>query len=328
MRQFGPAILSAATIAIVLNTTPATSKSMPRIGPAYLGPVATEANYSYTTFDVPGAAATRPMAINDKDDIVGSFYREGQNYAFAYIDGKLSEILSPIESCGIDLRSIDDSGCALGDLYGSDFIQPFLYDSRAILPLKISIQGTSVSLDNLDQVAGHTSLSRRDLLDFVSRRGGTIGDGRIRKLNGIVESYSCAGTWCAPVLPLSSFVVNRSGDVAGNDYWQNGFTTVGGITGPPAPKLGGISTANDFNDSRTVVGMIILASRPNGEGGYIASAGELFWLDPPQSQSFPLPWVDPNAPWTDCNGINNSNVVVGDYRGADGSIHGFVATPN
>lgn len=290
--------IGAATCALILTAAPALAQ--------------TDATYTFTTVDYPGAAVTRLIGINDHFEMVGHYIMPGGVRHAMLV--KLGTFI-PLDPDGVlgaqpsAATQINNRGEITG--WYSDAAGRHGYVLRGDVLTTIDYPGSSFT-----QVNG------------VSDRGVVFG--HFRDAAGIFHGFVLSGESFEQVdvpgaLDTLPYYINARGETVGE--WDpdpkvigHGFllTKDGEWVSFDAPAAAANSSAAiGINDRRQILGFDI---QPGGlVRGWIVNAekvstDEYVFFYPPGVSGFP-------------ETINNSGVVVGYY--SDGtSVHGFVAMPH
>jgi probable HAF family extracellular repeat protein len=256
------------------------------------GMATAQSNYSYTLLDVPGSVNTLPHGINDAGEVVGLYGdpNSDRGHGFLYSGGTYTTLVPP-GSYFSDASGINDAGQIVG-LYNvsqTGFSKGFLLTSGTYSD--IVPPGASFNI----QATGINNAGQ-----IVGYYGQTGSPHAFLFDNGSYTSLDQPGSTDTDVL-----AINNAGQILGESS-RGQFLLTGG-TYTPLNLLGG---ATGFNDVGQIVGLY-----QDGVHGFLLSDGVYTLL------------AVPGAEATRPVGINNSGQIVGNYIGADGHIHGFLATP-
>jgi hypothetical protein len=278
-------------------------------------PGLTQAQYTFTTIDVPKATATLANG-NSTNAIVGQFDdADGNTHGFVLNKGNFTTIDVPNAlDPGVFATSVNGIN-APGRLVGTYFVGStnhafFENDGNFIKldPANVRSQGGFINAK--DQVVG----TYRDSNQY---RHGFIW------LNGNFTTFNVPGD----VSPLGTvaFGINDIGDVVGNyvavsDGNRHGFlrSSNGAVfTTLDAPGAV-ITTAEGINNARTIVGAYFDA---NGTlHGFVRNNGFYTTVD--------VPGPGGAAQQTEINSINAKGEIVGFYFDSNGVEHGFLGVPH
>jgi len=261
-----------------------------------------QAQYDFTTFDVPGASSTQANGINDAGQIVGWYTGAGGNRGFLLdIDGSYTTFDVP-DATQTSANGITNSGQNVGvDLDAGSADHGFLLDidgSYTTLDVPGATRGTyAEGINNAGQIVGvYQSDTYHSFL---------LSDGQYTLLDDV-------GDW------TSAFGINNAGQIAGTAWIKIGGIYAHGFLrdtdGSYITFRVALEThASGINDADNIVGS---AQSAVATFGFLRSSdGSYTRLDVP------------GATATYAAGINNASQIVGFYRDAAGTHHGFLATP-
>ena len=114
-----------------------------------------QAQYDFTTFDVPGASSTQANGINDAGQIVGWYTGAGGNRGFLLdIDGSYTTLDVPGATRGTYAEGINNAGQIVG-VYQSDTYHSFLLsDGQYTLLDDVGDWTSAFGINNAGQIAG------------------------------------------------------------------------------------------------------------------------------------------------------------------------------
>jgi hypothetical protein len=261
---------------------------------------ASATTYSYTIFRNSGASSTVPRGVNESGVIAGTDIIGGNNQVFVKDGATVTQFLPPAASFAI-ARGISDSGVVVGNYNGTqgfaDFGGVFTFQN-----FPGAVWTRSTGANNSGEIVG-----------FYRNSGGNTSGFSL--IGGAYSTISVPGS----IYTLASDV-NNSGEIVG--YYNNadgvghGFTETGGvfttidIAGASYTGVLGVDGNGDLAG--------FYADALGVEHPFIDVGGVITKLNVPGSSST----------GTDAVGITNSGVVVGYVGLSDGSISGFIATPD
>ncbi len=284
--------------------------------------------YSFQSLDVPSAASTWPIGINNSGQVAGYYddnadYNANRTHGFVYSRGTFTT-LDPPGATYTMVTSINNSGQVVGHYSDDNKGHGFVYDDGAFTTLDVPggipnyTRNTSLSsINDSGQVVG-------DYYDIPNDPPGT----RLILRHGFMYSN---GAFIMLEVPGSSSTsptsINASGQVAGSYYaggsdgyahshgfvYSNGTFTTLDVAGATHTNAGNI------NASGQVIGTYVL-DNPLGSNvyyGFVYSKGTFTTLDAVGATSTSLPY------FTSPQGINTSGQVVGQYL-SSAEFHGFL----
>jgi uncharacterized membrane protein len=255
-------------------------------------------DFTFTTFDIPGAISIEPAAINDAGQIVGSYMTSANSifHGFLYDGSAFTTIDVPplqpgLPAGGTMLSGINNAGQIVGTLFEtSPFQNPhaFELDSRGVTFLDLSgHDGVAYSINNKGQIVGY----------FYDDIG----------IHGFLDTNGAITTIDIPGLSITrARAINDLGQIVLNGDTYNGFLDTNGVFSEIHFPGARDTYLSCINDAGQIVGL---------------SSGV---LDPVGGFT---PIVVPGAQTTIPSGINNVGQIVGRFIDSSGSAHGFVATP-
>jgi probable HAF family extracellular repeat protein len=273
-------------------------------------PGLTQAQYSFTTFDVPNATATAVNG-NSTNAIAGEFDDAKGAHGFVLRNGVFTTIdvpdaLDPGVS-GTFVNGINAPGLLVGTYSVGSTFHAFFYNN-----------GNFIKLDpaNVRSQGG-----------FINAKGQVVGtyrdSGQYRHgfiwLNGNFTTFNVPGD----AIPLGTvaFGINDIGDVVGNyvsasDGNRHGFLRRSNGVFTTFDVRGAVVTnAEGINNAGTIVGSYI--DEKDLFHGFVLKNG-----------IFTNPVDAPNSSGdTEINSINAKGQIVGLYFDSDGVEHGFIGTP-
>lgn len=210
--------------------------------PAWAGPM----SYVFATLDVPGATSIAAQGINDKGQIVGTFFSQTDgNQGFIYSAGTFTPIIVP--GVTTDAYSINNAGVVVGT--------NFIYENG-----------------NLSTFGAPGNFS---LLTGINNEGQIVGE-----TNGIPYLYS-GGTSTQLNAFSQALGINDAGQIVGWTGHSLGLLDTGGVlTTFQVP--GGVGTvAYDINDHGVIVGDYYDCLSGCPERGFVLSNGVFTTVDAP-----------------------------------------------
>lgn len=305
-----------------------------------LAPICAASSYTFEAFDVSGAAATFPAGINTAGEIVGCVTVALVQRGFKRLTNGTIEFIDYPGAPSTCAAGINDSGTIVGEtlLPSTADYRGFVRTSGGTYSNFTISTGNSLAVPSINTsgvVAGAYAPSRTTFQDQVFTRQSN-GD-----LNTL--SISCGG---GSVISAEANGINDSGQVSGNalcdgaSTWQafirnnDGSTTLFVKTCTGTDKDGNIiqiptaTSVARLNNPGQVVGSfqalnvsieVACGGIPGSGHGFVRNAdGSFVQLDYPGAN------VRGTAPVA----INDAGVIVGTVSYADGSQHGFIATPS
>jgi probable HAF family extracellular repeat protein len=255
---------------------------------------------SYRVVDYPGASATFANDINGAGQVVGT-YRDASGLAHGYIleNGTYSSLDFP-GSLETFANGINDQG----EIVGWNGTASSLYSAGVFTTFNVpgAIRTIALGVNNLGDIVG----------GFID----ASGDHGFLYTGGAFMTIDVPGA-----VSTGAYGINDAGTIVGNaPFVANGFVLMNGTVDPipPVPGSLGILSAGDINNSGHVVGSYGYESG----GGFLANTGA-YLLRNGGFDSVPIP----GSPFIRANGLNDIDVVVGDFSDASGRTHGFVTTP-
>jgi uncharacterized membrane protein len=253
---------------------------------------------TWVTVDVPGAKRTFPMGINGGGDVVGAYVMEGGGvHGFLFRSNRFTTIDVPNAKSTYAV-GINDSGQISGWYVTSDLHNHgFLLDGGGFTFLDVPGASDTVAqgINNAGAIAGFYESGGTKGFKWSTGRFATIdAPGALATtLTGIDNLHHLVGILQDFDHKDHSFILNGEGNFRTLPFKQAVF---------------------GINDHRTMVGSGV----KNG-----LSYGFRYSLL--QNRFVKIQF--PNATETECFGINNSGIIVGDYTLASPKVHGFIRTP-
>ena len=280
-------------------------------------------NYSFLTVDVPGAASTSAMGINDRGQVVGSYMDPaGRTHGFVETGGHFTTIDVP-GAGNTEITAINNLGQFVGDFTDASgshgFLDSFGHISTIDMP---GADGTYLGgINDLGQIVGGADMpggSIREVAFLDS--GGSFSTLHVPGYQNTAAAPPIGGTymWASGINDGGQITVdvhNAPGSFSGAAYIDSNGT-FSKIAPPDAngpPSVGGI------NDSGVTAGGYAITP-PAGtlavpQVGYADSNGTFTPLAPFGSNA------------AQAAGIDDLGRVVGNYTDSLGHTHGFLATP-
>jgi len=298
------ALLSVLVPAVFLagcGTDTILSPTTPSIAPSLKPGV--DGNFTYTTFDVPGATLTAAQGINPRGDIVGFADVGGQRHGFLLRDGEFTTIDFP-GAFGTDARGISPDGDIVGgySLPGEPAVNIHGY--------RLTKHGEFERVD----YPGHTNTIPQRILPDGTILGCRHDENTMSTMRGIVIARS--GSWELE----QSATMNNGATPSGRlivGLWTSmqgrgeGYVVEDGVFTPFIVPGSTFTAAWDVNPASEIVGVYRDAS--GLVHGFLRRGDDYATLDVP------------GATATRAFGINPRGDVVGNFT-AGGSTHAFLAT--
>jgi hypothetical protein len=264
-----------------------------------------------TTFDYPAAGnSTVPQKINDRGDIVGSYFPPiPPPFSRGFIrfrDGSFSQpIVEPNDAVGFtEGRGINNSGTVCGDYFGSDGnIHGFFLSGGTFTEYDVpgAVNTDVLGINDAGDFAGDFSDSNGIFHAFIN-------------IGGTITSFSVPGA-----ILTAAFEINNSKQLVVG-YYIDGpgilhgyYRDANGVLHFPIDPPGSVGTVLfGLNDKNWVVGRYADSSD--------VTHG-LFFVPPNNFVTFDYP----GSTFTSLNGINAQGLICGRYTDASGIAHGFMA---
>ena len=252
--------------------------------------------FGFTQIDFPGASSTFVNSINNAGQIVGT-YRDSADLAhgFLFSGGVFTQLDFP-GSPETFANGINNAGA----IVGWNGLASYVYAAGSFTTFNIfgSIRTIAGGVnDHGDIVGGY--------IDSSNASRGFLYQG------GVFSSIDVPGA-----IGTTAYGVNNSLEIVGQaPFVANGFLLIGGTISPipDVPGSLGSPTASGINNLGHIVGQVGYVT---GGGGYILRNGVFD------------PVVFPGSTFFRPNGLNDFDVIVGDFLDASGQVHGFLATPS
>lgn len=268
------------------------------------------APYKYVAIDVPGSRLTSAMGINDAGDVVGTFAHTQLPGQFSFSDafllrhGELTTIEfphAPGEKPDTTEAAwdINNAGTVVGVIrQGHGMLEGFKYDNGnfdIISSPEFEVHG-AFGINDHGTIVGNFFFPRESLSGTYFLR------------QGVFTRFSVPGATDTRV-----YGINNAEEVVGQyvdaQAVRRSFFSRGALI-EDITRNGEEVLAYDLNDRGEVVGTI---STEEGQRGFVLRHGKYKLIH------------FPGATATQAFGINNHGVIVGEYRDASGTTHGFKA---
>jgi probable HAF family extracellular repeat protein len=251
--------------------------------------------FGFKQIDYPGASSTFVNSINNAGQVVGT-YRDSADLAhgFLFSGGVFTQLDFP-GSPETFANGINNAGAIVG--WNGSASYEYAGGLFTTFNVPGSIRTIAIGLnDHGDVVGGY--------IDSSNAGHGFLYQG------GVFSSIDVPGA-----VDTAAYGVNNSLEIVGQaSPVANGFLLVGGTISPIPDVPGSLGTlsASRINNLGHIIGQYSYAT---GEGGYILRNGDFDSV------------VFPGSTFVRPNGLNDFDVIVGDFIDASGQVHGFLATP-
>jgi hypothetical protein len=306
---------------------------------------ASNTSYKIQQINPTGATITYAIALNKNDVVVGNYTDSGgvvHGYAFAA--NKYHVLNFPKADNFTRANGINDSNLIVGDFYGTDnFYHGFTFSKGKYTQYDVNKGVVSTSIFGVNNAG-----------DFVGAAGYNGPNQGFVNIGGTVTEFYGSGTDNTYALGINNNdeVVGQFFDSSNNSHCfdRSSTGTITEIVYPGAVQTActsindsgvivgwyenssnqfysftdnaGVFTSLDFisidgiNNAGTMVGYYLGPGAPGGEAyGYLAS--------PHAMKSFSTITI-PKSQSTSIIGVNNSNVLVGQYTNGSGQTHGMM----
>jgi probable HAF family extracellular repeat protein len=272
-------------------------------------PGLTQAQYSFTTIDVPNSTATAVNG-NSPNAIAGQFDdSDGNTHGFVLNNGSFATIDVPGAGLTI-INGINAPGQLVGTYVAGGMVHSFFDNNGSFITLDppgaARTQGGSINAKG--QVVG-------TYRDRTQARHGFFWR------NGTFTTFNVPGN--DPVLGTVAMGINDVGAVVGNyvdakDGKRKGFlrTSNGSFATIDVPGAA-ITIGEGINNPGTIVGVYV--TNGNNLHGFVLNNGAFMTVDVPDQSG--------NAQQTEINSINAKGEIVGYYLDSSGVQHGFLGVP-
>jgi probable HAF family extracellular repeat protein len=251
---------------------------------------------------VPGSSDTRVGGINNAGQIAGSYFDASGLYGFLLSGGRNTAFAPPgaIDTFG---NAINSAGQIVGT-YQTVFGGPtagFLLSggsyNRLVVPGSTETYG--LGINDSGQIVG------------IYQNGGPHDPSHGFLLSG--GNYTTINGPPGSVLSSGAYAINNAGQILVESSLGSFLLSGGAYTPISVPRISGLSPTG-INDADKIVGFYSDPSLGKTVG-FLLSDGVLTTLDIPGSVS------------VGATDINDAGQIVGTYTLADGTYHGFLATP-
>jgi len=252
--------------------------------------------FGFTQIDFPGASNTFVTSINNAGQIVGT-YRDSADLAhgFLFSGGVFTQFDFPgsPETFANGINNV-------GAIVGWNGLSAYKYEAGSFTTFNVagSIRTIAVGLNDLGDIVG-------SYIDTSNAGHGFLYQG------GVFSTIDVPGA-----IDTAAYGVNNSLEIVGQaPFVANGFLLIGGTTSPipDVPGSFGTLSASGINNLGHIIGQYGYVS---GQAGYILRNGVFDSV------------VVPGSTFVRPNGLNDFDVIVGDFSDASGQTHGFLATPS
>jgi len=264
-----------------------------------------KAGYSYEIFDMPGAANTYVLGMNDRGDVVGSFIMPGSNvahgfsrvggiYRFESIQGATEGVVADIDNAGRIVGNCPETICIAGG-----YVRSPTGDVQ-LLPRPDSDAWEPMSVNEQLQITGG--------IRILGVSSGFVWTGTNWTLLNFPGAY---GTTVRDINASGTSVGDYATTTGGAAIWGGFIHDVSGFTDLRYP--GATETRTwDINDSGEVVGVAVSSVATTG---YVRHANGSYETLSVPGASYVLP-----------EDINNRGQIAGYFWDGVAS-RGFIATP-
>ena len=262
------------------------------------------AQVTFTTINVPGAAATVVLGINSAGEMVGGYYQAQYLWHGFKLSGTTLTYFDYPGAQWTIPTGINNEGLIVGD-YSPDSISVhgFTYDGQIFTSIQHGSDSiTNVSgINNAGQIYGGTG-------NPEAKAGFVLTNGRFSLIEPPgKQNYTYAYVDGVGVGNIVGTIVLVTSDYAGFRYSGGKFTQL---------NYPGAASTYVFGENGRGIAVGGYSSVHYGpESGFVTKSGKFAVLN------------YPNATWTECDGINDSGQIVGLYIDAKGVTHGYVTSP-
>jgi probable HAF family extracellular repeat protein len=253
-------------------------------------------SYAYTAIDVPGAFYTFAAGINNAGQIVGEYIDDRGTHGFMLTEGRFTTLDAPGATFTQAWR-INDSGQIVGEYIGTNTQgKGFLLSGgayTAILPPGAA-SAVAYGINNAGQIVGGYAT--------ILLGGGNA----FLQSGGNYTALQPPGTFAS-----IAFAINDAGHIVGGSSAGAFLLSGGSYTQLNIPGSFG-TEAHGINNADQIVGTYEDLHQTHG---FLLSGNDYTTLDIPGAQV------------VQAFGINDAGQIVGEYTLADGTAHGFLATP-
>jgi len=299
-------------------------------------PGLTQAQYRFSTIDVPGAKATE-LSGNSTNAIVGQFVDKQENtHGFVLNNGSFTTIDVPLALApgvvpgvvGTSMNGINTSGQLVGTYVVKDNANPAVKKATSTTHAFFENKGDFITLDPLNV---------RSQGGFINTLGQVVGTYRDNTANqkrhgfiwrnGTFTTLNINAPGDHHVFGTVAFGINDFGEVVGNyvaeddPAHRHGFlrSSTGDFTTFDA-RNAVVTIGEGINNDGTIVGVYTLAD--GALHGFVLKKGGAF-------TTVDVPDLNGNAQQTEINSINTNGEIVGFYIDSkeNGTHHGFLGVP-
>jgi probable HAF family extracellular repeat protein len=270
-----------------------------------------QSNYTYTTFDFPGAGSNGTVAtgINDAGDVVGYYYDSYvYPHGFLWANGSMNTVDFPQSKFMTSLFGINNCGTIVGQIFdnnGATTLQSFVLagGKYTLVNYPGSVSTQALGINDHGMLAGTYQIGEGD-------HGFLWYQGQFTTISGFEQHNAYVSG------------LNDLGDVVGYYYEgpRSDRNTVGFAHIKKTNELltlsfpGALNTAaTAINNLAQIVGYYRVSNKSN-EGAFLYYYGVYMAIGP---------FADGAAAW----GINDAGVIAGELWQPYGGTLGFLATP-
>jgi probable HAF family extracellular repeat protein len=243
--------------------------------------------YSVKVIDVPGSTTTSVKSINDRGQVVGTYYDGSRHLSFIYRGGKFTTLDFP-NSIETTAHAINDRGQVAGEYWnGGGDVKSFVYSNGTFETLNVPGYNVAYGINDRGQVTGYYEDS------------GT---------HEFIYSDDTFITFDIPDYSITSDINNRGQVVGrysvGSHYYGFIYNDKGGVFKTVDIPGSTYTSAYSINAKGVVAGTYISYSDGNYIGhGFVYNRGKYITLD-----------VVPGQCCTSAFSINDSGQVAGTYN--------------
>jgi probable HAF family extracellular repeat protein len=317
-------------------------------GPALAG------NFVYTTIDAPGADATYPVSINDRGGVAGVYTtsHDSPQYGFVWLNGIVTTFTAHNVARSLGVAGIDNRGTVAftaSDIRsgGSHAKLRYIGGGRRVLPTPEGVVAWTSGINARGQVVG----AYEPTIGGTTRTGFLFQKGQLQQL-----VFPGAALTTPSAISNDGTVIGAYS--AGDADPAHGFTYQNGSYQEFDPPGSTYTIANSINPHGDIAGTFYTAALGTGTLGFVLSDGkyhiyavkrgkeyvnEVKWAGPADQVAGNFYNLVNEIAFTYVHGQyyqvlplgsvnsyiyagNRQGTLVGIYAGADGVIHGFVAT--
>ena len=259
------------------------------------------AQWATSTLDRAGASNTQLWGINDAGQVVGGDSLGG----FVYTGGVASTLPTLAGASAVTPFGISNSGVIAGSWTSAadSTTHGFIYQAGSYTTWDLPLAGVTF------QQIRAISLDGRYIAGYYTQAGtaaqGFVYDRQLSTLNLVTAgNVILQGTNSAGQTAGSNNTTGGGGLIVARDGSYVTYANVNGVANRPSFRA--------INDSGMIAGW---SSSTSGTVAFVGSIAGVTTLDIAGSTS------------ATAQGLNNLGVVVGSYTDANGSLHGFLASP-